>query len=201
MAGTNTPKTVYADSDLTTALGTTVSTNASGALVTGGGADTMVYVDTVAYKIIVKNSLGATIRTLDNIKGAVSIPVTSDYALSQSPVITKSSSYTVTAADFGKTINCNSTGGPFAITLPTVPTAEDGDEITLRFSHNTTNPVTYRTTGTDTVGIPGQNTTAGTLKGWGNQSPLGSTVRTGWRKHRRRPSFLMACPTSKSRTG
>lgn len=173
VAGTNTPKTVYADSDLTTALGTTVSTNASGALVTGGGADTMVYVDTVAYKIIVKNSLGATIRTLDNIKGAVSIPVTSDYALSQSPVITKSSSYTVTAADFGKTINCNSTGGPFAITLPTVPTAEDGDEITLRFSHNTTNPVTYRTTGTDTVGIPGQNTTAGTLKGWGQSITLG----------------------------
>jgi len=37
-AGTSTPKTVYSDNTLSTSLGTTVSTNASGYPVTGGGA-------------------------------------------------------------------------------------------------------------------------------------------------------------------
>lgn len=171
-AGTTTPKTVYSDNTLSTALGTSVSTNASGYPVTGGGSETLIYVGTADYKIIVKDSLGATLRTRDNIKGAVSVPATSELALPEMPVISKTANYTITAADQGKIINCNPTSSSFAITLPTIPNAEDGFLVTLRHNANTTNTVSYRTTGTDTARIPGQNTTAGTLKGWGQSVTL-----------------------------
>lgn len=164
---TDTPKTVYSDPDLTVALGVTVSTDSSGVPVSGGGAPVSIYGGTGTWKIILKNSLGATIRTYDPVKGAVAIPVTSDFALPETPVISKTSTYSVVAADQGKLINANPTGGSFAITLLSAVAAGDGFRITIRHSANSTNVVTIRTTGGEVIGIPGKGTTAFALKGWG----------------------------------
>lgn len=66
-AATTTPKTVYADSDLITAIGTSVTTDAGG-YPTSGGNKTLVYVDT-SYKVIIKDALGAVIAVHDRVPG------------------------------------------------------------------------------------------------------------------------------------
>ena len=71
-AGTLTPKTVYADSALTTALGTSVTADSLGYPTTDGTTKTLVYTDTASYKVAIKNSSGVSIVTHDNVKGAVS---------------------------------------------------------------------------------------------------------------------------------
>lgn len=189
-AGTTTPKTVYSDNTLSTALGTTVSTNASGYPVTGGGVETLIYVGTADYKIIVKDSTGATLRTRDNIKGAVYVPPTSEIALPETPVVSKTTTYSVVAADQSKVINANPTGGSFAITLLSAITAGDGFRITIRHNANTTNVVTIRTTGGETLGIPGKSVSAFTLKGWGESVQLVSDG-ANWHADASTPPLLL----------
>lgn len=166
-AETATPKTVYADRDLTTELGPTVATDDAGYPVTGGGARTLIYTGVGDFKMIVRNSLGATIVTHDNVPGAVAIPTSAEVALPQTPVISKTSTYSVVSADRGKVINANPTSGSFAITLPSAVDAADGFRITIRHAANSTNVVTIRTTGGDVIGIPGKYTTSFALKGFG----------------------------------
>jgi len=189
-AGTSTPKTVYSDNTLSTSLGTTVSTNASGYPVTGGGAETLIYVGTADYKIIVKDSGGSTLRTRDNIKGAVSVPPTSEIALPETPVVSKPTTYPIVAADQSKVINANPTTGSFAITLLSAITAGDGFRITIRHNANTTNVVTIRTTGGETISIPGKSVSAFTLKGWGESVQLVSDG-ANWHADASTPPLLL----------
>jgi hypothetical protein len=72
-AGTDTPKSVFADADLTVSLGSTVYTDSAGYPVTslGGSTKTLVYTNDESYKITIKTSAGVTIAEHDNCKGAV----------------------------------------------------------------------------------------------------------------------------------
>jgi hypothetical protein len=81
-AGTTTPKTAFSDQALTTALGVVVYTDAYGYPVaaSGSSAKVLVYVDTADYKVVLKDALGATIATHDDIKGAVISGDTSEEA-------------------------------------------------------------------------------------------------------------------------
>lgn len=124
-AGTTTPKTVYADKDLTVELGTSVSTDAAGRPTSDGTTPTDVFVGTAAYKYILKDSGGVTIETKDNRPGAPQSLSTSDISVTATfPVVTKSLAYAVVAADQNTTfvINCSSAD----VTL-TLPSATDDD--------------------------------------------------------------------------
>ena len=72
-AGTSDAKTVYADKDLTTSLGSIVFTDSAGYPVTASGSSTktLVFTDVDPYKIIIKDGNGVTIATHDNVVGAV----------------------------------------------------------------------------------------------------------------------------------
>lgn len=148
VAGTSTPKTVYSDSGLTTSLGTTVTLNAAGMPVSGGSAEVMIYVGVDAYKVILKDSLGATLRTRDNVKGAIALPVTSELALPETPVNYESSTFTTVVGDQGKLTICNATSGSFSTTLPSALDAGDGWRKGYQLQPGaTTNTFTFKTTG------------------------------------------------------
>ena len=170
-AGTSTPKTVYADKDLSTTLGTVISTDSSGYPKTSGNARTLVFTGTSAFKMIVKDSSGATLVTHDNVPGAVATPATDEIALPETPVSSKTSTYTVVAADQGKVINANPTSGSFAITLLSAVTAEDGFRVTIRHA-GTANVVTIGTTAGQTIGISGASVTSFSLKSFGEWRQL-----------------------------
>ncbi|RME97054.1 MAG: hypothetical protein D6773_16300 [Alphaproteobacteria bacterium] len=120
-AGTTSDRTVYSDASGTAALPQPVVLDAAGRLTTS------VYIPTGSWKIKVTDANDVTVYTEDNIEGA---HPTSTFATGtlviNSPVISKTSNYTVATTDAGKTIACNATGGPVTITLPSASTAGDG---------------------------------------------------------------------------
>lgn len=130
-AGTTSLRTTYSD-----AAGTVANTlNGSNQIVlaSDGRLDESVYIPTGAWKVTVKDSGGTTIFTEDNIEGALdtdALAVTE--ALPSTPVISKTSNYTILNADQGKVINANPTGGSFVLTLPSASTVGDGWRITIR---------------------------------------------------------------------
>lgn len=130
-AGTSTPKTVHSDDDLTVSLGAVVTCDAGG-YPANSGTRVQVYVGTPDYKVIIKDSTGATLATHDNVKGALTTPTTVTEAKRKTPVISKTSTYSVVLADWGKLINANPTGGTFSITLPSAVTVGDGFTIGIR---------------------------------------------------------------------
>lgn len=71
-AGTDAPRLVYADQDLTVELGSTVYTDSAGYCVAAYGSSTkvLVYTGTDPYKVVAKDSAGVTIFTHDHVKGA-----------------------------------------------------------------------------------------------------------------------------------
>lgn len=170
-AGTSTPKTVYADRDLSVALGTTVDTDSAGYPVTGGSARTLIYTGVGDFKMIVKNSGGSTLVTHDDVPGAVATVVSDELALPETPVVTKTSTSTIVVGDQAKVINANCTGGSFALTLPSALTAGDGWRVTVRHV-GTANVVTIRSTASQTIGIPGKSVTSFTLKSLGESIQL-----------------------------
>ena len=127
-AGTTNPKIVYADADLTTELGTSVTTDSLGYPTSNGTTKTQIYVGTASYKIRIETSTGAEIVTHDNVKGAV---VSDDGSSSAAvtalfPVVTKSLDYTVLAADQNKLFAVNCSSGDVILTLPSAVTVGDG---------------------------------------------------------------------------
>lgn len=165
-AGTLTPKTVYADADLVTALGTSVSTDSSGYPVTGTSVKTLVYTGTASYKIIVKDSGGNTLLTHDDIRGATAAPTEETTALPITPVSAKASNYTVLTTDQGKLFNVNSTGGAVTMTLPSAVTA--GDSFRVGFRHvGTANTVALVTVSSQTISHSGKASTAMALTSYG----------------------------------
>ena len=86
----------------------------------------------------------------DDIPGYVApaSPVTE--ATPKTPVVAKTSAYTVLTTDRGKLFNCNPTGGSFDITLPSAVTA--GDNFRVGFRHNgTANVVSLKTVSSQNI--------------------------------------------------
>ena len=131
-AGTLTPKTVYADAELSVVLGTSVSSDSGGYPVTGGGVKTLIYTGTDDYKIIVKDAAGTTLLTHDNVKGAAVTPTATTMASPVTPVVSKVLNETILLTDRAKLMNVNPTGSPLAMTLPSAVTAGDGFRVGFR---------------------------------------------------------------------
>lgn len=97
-AGTLTPQSVFADSDGGSSLGAIVTLSAAGRP-ESMSSPTGVYLSPTGYKLIVKNSLGSTVRTQDNIEdvGAAFLSDLGEF-LSQGQK-TATSPYTITDDD------------------------------------------------------------------------------------------------------
>lgn len=157
-AGTTTPKTIYSDSDLTQALGTSVTCDSGGYPTSDGSTKVMIYTGTTAYKLVATDADGATLWTLDDIPGAPEIPDVASAALPETPVVSRTSSYQILSTDQGKLINADPTGGSFAITLPNAVTVGDKWRIGVRHAGaSTANVVAIRSAGGQTIGAPGQS--------------------------------------------
>jgi hypothetical protein len=127
-AGTTTPKTVYADADLTTALGTSVTTDSLGYPTSDGTTKTLVYTDTSAYKARIETSTGTLIVEHDNVKGAVTAGTTSSGSATLATTVeTKSLDYTVVAADQNKIFLVNCSGGDVELEFPSAAAADIGN--------------------------------------------------------------------------
>jgi len=180
-AGTSTPRTVYSDSTLSTSLGTIVYGDTGGFPVStqGGTTKVAIYTGTGAYKVIVKNASDVTLLTLDNLPGALD---TSSFAPTtaspDTPVLSKTSTYSITVNDAGKLINANPTGGTFAITLPSAVTVGDGFRVGIRHA-GTANNVDLLTVSSQTIAHAGPATQAIALNGRGETFWLVSDG-SGW---------------------
>ncbi len=178
-AGTSSPATVYADAGLLTSLGATVTCDAGGYPTTDGSTKTLIYTGTASYKLVVTDAADAVLITHDNIKGALSIPPTATEAYPETPVLSRTSNYTVLTTDVGRLINANCTGGTFVITLPSAITAGDGFRIGIRHA-GTANRVIIRTSSLQTMLIGGEATQGMTLQAQGHGVWLVSDGASGW---------------------
>ena len=171
-SGTTTPKTVYSDSGLLTALGATVYCDAGGCPVTteGGSTKTKIYTGIAAYKVIITDSADVTIATYDAIKGALD---TSTFSITSAapefPVVAKATTtWSVDVAAPGTLYNANPTGGSQVVTFPSAVTA--GDNFVFGIRHNgqgSTNTVTYQTVAGQTIKEGGGAAAiSGTLTGY-----------------------------------
>lgn len=133
-AQTTTPKAVYSDAAATLSLGTRVDLNSSGMPVNGANTPTMIYPGAGAYKARLYAADDTLIVEQDNLPGKEEDPAEVTTALPTTPVISKSSAYTVTENERGKLINANPTGGSFAITLPSAVAMGDNFRVGVR--HN-----------------------------------------------------------------
>lgn len=157
-AGTTSPRTVYSNSTLTTALGVSVVTDSGGYPSTAGNR-VLIYTGTTAYKIVCKDAASVELWSHDNIKGAVD---TSAFITSTSSTVT----YIVTpvttagvwvAADVaGKVFELNASGGDFTRTLPLASTTT-GVPFDLVCT-GTSGIATLLTQGTDKIQIDGIDT-------------------------------------------
>lgn len=167
-AGTTTPLTVYSDPDLTLSLGAVVTCDAGGYPTSDGNAQCSIYTGTDSYKVEVKTSTGTTVLTRDNIRGASVIPDTTSTAIPETPLVSRTSTYTILTTDQGKLINADPTAGSFAVTLPNAITAGDGWRVGVRHA-GTTNVVTVRSTGGQSIAMAGQSdATSAALTGRGH---------------------------------
>lgn len=65
-SGTTTARAVFSDADLSVSAGTTVTLNSAG-FPTVSGSEVTLYLSPVAYRVVVKNSAGTTLRTVDGV--------------------------------------------------------------------------------------------------------------------------------------
>lgn len=112
-----------------------------------GGSPIDVYV-TQAFKMLVKDSSGNSIRTIDNV-------TTLGQLISSSA---KSSNYTIAASDRDKIIVVDSSGGDKTITLLAAASAGDGFVIRIKKMDTSANTVTIQANGAEN--IDGSNTRA-----------------------------------------
>ena len=148
-AGTSTPKPVYSDQGLSSAIGTSVSTNSAGYPISGGNR-TLVYVGSDLYKIILKDAAGATLASHDNVKGAAvgggsgsgewEVPVSSEAV----------TTYAVSAADYGTAVEFDTAAGNVAVALESASDAGLGKTFTA-LRKGSSNNLTLIASGTDTV--------------------------------------------------
>src|SRR3990167_5098492 len=65
-SGTSTVREVFSDTDLSVTAGSTVTLNAGG-FPTVSGSEVTLYLSPVAYRVVVRNSAGTTVRTVDGV--------------------------------------------------------------------------------------------------------------------------------------
>jgi len=128
------PKTVYADADLETSLGTSVVTDALGYPTSNGSTRTLIYVGTAPYKLVIQDADANTIVTHDDIPGAVVSASSTDVSVTATfPVVTKSLAYAVLAADQNTLFKVNCSSADVTLTLPSAVTVGSG--WTIRVQH------------------------------------------------------------------
>ena len=179
VAGTSTPKEVYADAALGTSLGSIVYCDSGGYPVTtqGGATKTAIYTGTAAYKVQITDSSDVdVIPAQDNQRGASDLSIYSTTtATNNEPTIAKSANYTVVSGDGYKTVVCTHSGGSFTLTLPSAVTVTDGWWIECYLkSPATSNTVTLATVSAQTIA---HHNTAGTsliLSGGGSGGKIKS---------------------------
>ena len=138
-AGTLVTRTVYSNFGLSSSLGSTIFCGSDGLPVASSGSSTpvSVYTGTTPYKIVATTSADVTIWTLDNLLGALD---TSTFLTASStstlsiPVTSKTGNYTLVAADRGKLVQGNASGGNFTLTLDAAATLGDGWNVEIRNS-------------------------------------------------------------------
>ena len=143
--GTTDDRTVYSNRTLATPHAQPVVADA-------GGLFAPIYLPTGTYKVVLKDADDVTIFTADNVDGPLDTSTflqDGDLVL-DSPVVSKTTTYTVVAGDKGKIINANPTGGSFTITLLSAVTAGDGFPLTIRHV-GTANQVTVEATTGQTI--------------------------------------------------
>lgn len=135
--GTTTPKATYTDQGQGTANANPV------VLDSRGEAD--IWLDG-SYKLVLKDSAGTTIWTVDNINSLEDLYETT----------TKTGAYTVLTTDNHKLIKCDATSAAFTITLLAAATAGDGFEVFIKKIDSSSNAITIDGDGSET--IDGQTT-------------------------------------------
>lgn len=141
--GTTTDRTVYQDSTLLTAHAQPVVANSAGRFAP-------IYLPVGDYKVVHKDSSDNTLWTADNVPGKAAEADDITSALPDTPVLSKTSNYTVLAADLGSIIYADPTGGDITITLISAVTAGDGAHITVKHA-GTANNVTIATVSSQTI--------------------------------------------------
>jgi hypothetical protein len=136
-------RTVYQDSDLETEHAHPVVANSAGRFAP-------IYLPVGDYKVVHKDSDGNTIWTADNVPGKPAAADDIISALPDTPVLSKTSDYTVLAADMGSIIYADPTGAAVGITLISAVTAGDGAHITVKHA-GTANEVTISTVSAQTI--------------------------------------------------
>jgi len=150
VAGTSTPLTVYSDEDLSANASTTVTCDSSG-VPQISSTDVVMYTGTADYKVEIENSAGSTLIEVDNLSGALDTSgfLTTATAWS-TPVLSKTSAYTATTSDLGKTILVDATSGGFDLTLPSAASVGDGGRLTV-IKTTDANVVTVVPDGSETI--------------------------------------------------
>ena len=132
-AGTTSPKTVFADKDLTVELGTSITTDSAGRPTSDGTTPTDIFVGTADYKFVLKDADGNTIETKDNRPGAVQSASPTDVSVTASfPVVTKSLAYSVVADDQNSLFKVNCSSADVTLTLPSAVTVGNGWAIRIQ---------------------------------------------------------------------
>jgi hypothetical protein len=151
-AGTSTPRLVYSDAALTVSLGSTVTCDASGSPVSGGGSDVVIYTGTTPYKIQVTTAANVLVPgyDFDNVQGALDTSTFDLAATVLFPVVPVTTSGTWTVPDLGKTYAVDPTSGQITRTLPTSLAAGNGNYAFARHD-GTANAVVIVAAGTDTI--------------------------------------------------
>lgn len=144
-ANTTTQRTVYQDAGETTPHTNPIILNSDGRV------PASVFVPSGLWKYTLKSSVDTLVKTVDNIPGALDTTAFStEFAKPREPVITITSSTTLTNTERGKVVNADATGGVFTLTLPSAVLALDGAEFTIRRT-STTGTVSITTTGGQTI--------------------------------------------------
>jgi microcystin-dependent protein len=180
-AGTTTPRTVYSNSDLTTALGTVVYCNDGGFPVSASGSSTrvVIYTGSSAYKIIVKDQNGATVATYDNVRGALDTSAfASGGGLATEPVIQITASRAQLAADAGKCILVNAASGNVVYSLLDSGTFGDGKRVRIRKT-SSGGTVSIVAAGSELIDGPTGNSATLQLTNYADEYLLRSTT-AGW---------------------
>lgn len=153
-AGTTTPRTVYADKDLSIALGVTVTCDSGGYPTSDGSAKVEVYTGATPYKVILKAADATTIFSHDNVKGALDTSgfLTSGELTPQTPILNVAVDQSPTSSDAAAYYNVNCSGGAVTITLDLATNLPDGWYIKARHD-GTANSVVIVASGSDVLKI------------------------------------------------
>lgn len=191
-AGTTTPHPVYADSNLTTLLGTSVVTDALGYPTSDGSTRTLIYVGTANYKIVIKDASGNTVATHDNVKGAVVSASSANVSVTASfPVVSKSANYTVVSGDQNTTFAVNCSSADVTLTLPSAVTVGTGWKIKVQHAGSANNVLLVVAVGSGQTFSEGSKSFGGqyVLKLNGSDCEV-SSDGGNWRISGRTPPFV-----------